>query len=81
MDTKTRRPGEPKPANPPCTGIELLDVRRVARLLDCSARHVFRLSEGGHMPPPLRLGSLVRWSRQALETWIAEGCPSRRSDG
>jgi excisionase family DNA binding protein len=58
---------EPSPA-------QLLDVRAVAALLGCSARHVYRLSDGGQMPRPRRLGALVRWSRQEIETWIADGC-------
>lgn len=54
----------------------LLDVRAVATLLHCSPRHVYRLADAGRMPPPLRLGALVRWQRQILEQWIAAGCPS-----
>jgi excisionase family DNA binding protein len=56
----------------------LLDVRAAATLLGCSARHVYRLSDGGKMPAPRRLGSLVRWSRQELLDWIAGGCLPRR---
>jgi excisionase family DNA binding protein len=52
----------------------LLDVRAVAQLLDCSPRHVYRLSDAGRMPEPVKLGSLVRWSRQTIEEWIAGGC-------
>jgi excisionase family DNA binding protein len=59
----------------------LLDVRAVATLLDCSARHVYRLTDGGLMPPPVKLGALVRWRRQDLEAWLAGGCrPVRRGD-
>jgi excisionase family DNA binding protein len=57
----------------------LIDVRAVAALLDCSPRHVYRLSDGGRMPAPRRLGSLVRWRRQELLDWIAAGCPDRRT--
>jgi excisionase family DNA binding protein len=57
----------------------LLDVAAVARLLHCSERHVYRLADSGKMPPPIRLGSLVRWSRQAVENWISEGCPRVQS--
>ncbi len=64
----------PPPDAPP----RLLDVQAVAALLDCSPRHVYRLSDAGHMPRPLRLGALVRWDRSALEQWIADGCPSQR---
>jgi excisionase family DNA binding protein len=52
----------------------LLDVRAVARLLDCSSRHIYRLSDGGRMPAPLKLGALVRWPRQVITEWIANGC-------
>ncbi|HYV35019.1 MAG TPA: excisionase family DNA-binding protein [Gemmataceae bacterium] len=52
----------------------LLAVEQVAKLLNCSARHVYRLSDAGRMPAPSRLGALVRWNRQAVETWIADGC-------
>jgi excisionase family DNA binding protein len=68
----------PEPAPAPA----LLDVRAVAVLLDCSPRHVYRLADAGHMPPPVRLGALVRWRRQDIETWLAGGCkpcqPARR---
>jgi excisionase family DNA binding protein len=55
---------------------ELLDVGEVAKLLKCSPRHVFRLRDEKKMPPPVRLGVLVRWSRRALLKWISEGCPA-----
>jgi excisionase family DNA binding protein len=53
----------------------LLDVQAVATLLACSARHVYRLADAGRMPPPVKLGALVRWPRRAIEKWIADGCP------
>jgi excisionase family DNA binding protein len=59
----------------------LLDVRAVAQLLDCSVRHVYRLADAGRMPAPLKLGALVRWSRQAIEEWIAGGCKPVRQVG
>jgi excisionase family DNA binding protein len=52
----------------------LLDVQGVAALLDCSPRHVYRLSDSGKMPRPLKLGALVRWSRAAVVDWINAGC-------
>jgi excisionase family DNA binding protein len=54
----------------------LLDVRTVASLLGCSARHVYRLADAGRMPGPVRLGSLVRWNRSEVERWIQDGCPT-----
>jgi len=58
------------------THSRLLDVRAVARLLDCSPRHVYRLSDSDRMPRPVKLGNLVRWNRDAIEEWIEAGCPS-----
>ncbi len=57
----------------------LLDVEGVATLLSVSARHVFRLSDAGRMPRPIKLGGSVRWDRSAIDKWIAESCP--RCDG
>ena len=56
----------------------LIDVQGVAALLNCSARHVYRLADMGRMPRPVKLGALVRWSRVAILDWIAQGCPSCR---
>ena len=59
----------------------MIDVQAVATMLGCSPRHVYRLSDGGRMPRPVRLGSLVRWSRQRIDQWIAAGCPACRDEG
>lgn len=58
---------------------ELLDVGAVAALLDCSRRHVYRLSDAGQMPRPLKLGALVRGRRASILDWIESGCPPVRS--
>lgn len=55
---------------------ELLRVGDVAGLLSCSARHVFRLSDCGKMPGPVKLGALVRWRRAEIMNWLSAGCPS-----
>jgi len=62
---------------PEPSAAQLLDVQTVARLLGCSVRHVYRLADSGDMPRPVRLGALVRWSRQTIEEWIEAGCPRR----
>ena len=57
---------------------ELFDVRAVSELLGgCSTRHVYRLADAGRMPRPIKLGSLVRWRRSELESWINSGCPNQ----
>ncbi|HEV3338727.1 MAG TPA: helix-turn-helix domain-containing protein [Pirellulales bacterium] len=66
-------PADPRPA--------LVDVKAVAALLDCSTRHVRRLSDSGKMPPPIRLGSLLRWRKSDLDAWLAGGCRPVRNTG
>lgn len=58
----------------------LLSVNQVAKLLCCSPRHIYRLSDANKMPQPVRLGTLVRWSRAVIEAWIVEGCQSCRKE-
>ena len=58
---------------------ELLNVRAVAKLLDCSPRHIYRLSDAGRMPKPMKLGQLVRWRRAELMSWLDAGCPPVRT--
>lgn len=57
----------------------LMDAEDVGVFCKCSARHVNRMADAGRMPAPIRLGSLVRWSRTEIEAWIAAGCPSVRT--
>ncbi len=63
-------------AGPDRAPAELLDVSDVAKLLNCSPRHVYRLADAGRMPRPVRLGALVRWRADELRRWIADGCPT-----
>ncbi len=63
----------------PSSRARLLDVTMVAIVLNVSPRHVYRLSDAGRMPRPIKLGGSVRWDRSAIDKWIAEGCP--RCDG
>ena len=58
------------------TSAKLLDVQAVADLLDCSPRHIYRLTDTGRMPGPVKLGTLARWPQRAIEEWILNGCPS-----
>jgi excisionase family DNA binding protein len=74
MTTVVQTPSADSPA-------KLWDVQTVADLCGCSVRHIYRLADAGRMPTPVRLGSLVRWSKTAIEDWIAAGCPSCRKGG
>jgi len=61
---------------------ELLDVGAVAALLGCSKRHIYRLSDAGRMPRPLKVGALVRWRRADVLHWIDDDCrPVRTARG
>ena len=55
----------------------MLTVDQVARVLGCSPRTVRRLTDAGRMPRPVHLGSLIRWPRETIESWISQGCPRR----
>ena len=55
----------------------MLTVHDVAEMLNCSARTVYRMSDSGRMPRPVRFGALVRWPRDAIERWIEDGCPTQ----
>lgn len=57
----------------------LLDVRAVAKMLNCSTRHVCRMAGADQMPSPVRLGTLCRWSRPAINDWISGGCKPVRA--
>ena len=62
------------PPSPGESPMLLLDVRRVAALLGCSPRHVYRLADAGRMPRPLRIGTLVRWQATTLKQWLDNNC-------
>ena len=62
-----------------CFRPTMLTVTGVAKMLACSPRSIYRLADAGRIPPPVRIGGLVRWPRAALEKWIAEGCPVPRN--
>ena len=61
------------------TTATLLNVKEVAEMLGLSERTIYRLSDAGSMPTPVKLGSSVRWRRSELETWIENGCPKGKS--
>jgi excisionase family DNA binding protein len=69
------KPGNTQPAVRP----ELIGADTFAELLDVSTRHIRRLVDAGKCPQPVRLGKCIRWSRAAVERWIADGCPRVRT--
>jgi predicted DNA-binding transcriptional regulator AlpA len=65
--------------SPTAAAAALIDKPAAAALLGVSPRHIDRLRGRRAMPPPVRLGRLVRWSRAELIDWIAAGCPTVRA--
>ena len=56
--------------SPADASAKLLDVAAVADLLGCSQRHVYRLSDAGKMPAPVKLGvagPLVRFVNPRMD--------------
>ena len=49
-----------------------MTVRDVADALGVSERSVWRWSAGSVLPPPVRVGRSVRWSRKTIEQWLAD---------
>jgi excisionase family DNA binding protein len=78
MSTSTSPP-PPLTAAPLRDLAALLNVRAVAALLDCSARHVYRLADAGRMPAPVKLGALIRWRADEIREWIENGCKPTRT--
>ena len=68
------------PTTPDSTQAEtlLLAAGDVAELLAVSRLTIFRWRAAGRLPPPLKIGRVVRWRRLEIETWLAAGCPTCR---
>jgi len=67
-----------------CKG--MVDIEYVAKLFSCTTRTVRRMVANQRIPSPVSLspsrgrGGLVRWNLEALEAWIAAGCPDCRPE-
>jgi predicted DNA-binding transcriptional regulator AlpA len=56
---------------------ELIDVKRLAVMLQKSVSSIFELRSSGRLPDPVRLGGSVRWRRKEIELWVLADCPPR----
>ncbi len=58
---------------------ELIDTHDAARLCGIAERTIWRWSNSGLMPKPIKIGrglrAAVRFRRSELMEWIAAGCP------
>lgn len=57
----------------------LFTVDELAKIINCSPRHVRRMADAGDMPQPRHLGRLVRWDALEIQTWLDNGCPKVRT--
>lgn len=58
----------------------LIPASRVARMLQVSTRTLWRLCAAGKVIGPVKIGRNVRWRRDELMRWIADGCPTQSQD-
>jgi excisionase family DNA binding protein len=49
--------------------IQLLSEKQLAEVLNCSSRHVRRLTSRRGFPKSIRLGRLRRWSKTEVLEW------------
>ena len=54
------------------------DSPAVARVLGVSLRHVRRMDARRAIPGRMTIGRLVRYRRDAVDQWVAAGCPMLR---
>ncbi len=53
----------------------LITAEEFAELMQISVRTLWRLRSAGQVPEPVRIGGTVRWNRERVLDWIADGCP------
>lgn len=54
----------------------LLTVQELSRELRISVRQLWTMTSRGTLPPPVRIGRVVRWKVQDIENWVASDCPA-----
>jgi excisionase family DNA binding protein len=67
MATETRLPEHSAGAK---LDAALYTVGDLARLAQCSERHIWRLIDLGRIPGVIRIGRLVRISRKLADAWL-----------
>ena len=55
--------------------MKLLNIKQVATLLSVSRRTVEYWQSSGRLPGFVRLYGNRRWRSDAIENWLAAGCP------
>ena len=63
------------PQSAPATPSLLIDIRKLAVLLNRSVASLERDQSAGRLPKPVRLGGSRQWRRAEIVTWVEAGCP------
>lgn len=53
----------------------LATAKDVSVMMNLSVRSIWRMRNANKMPAPIRLQRAVRWNREEIRQWIADGCP------
>ena len=53
-------------------------AQQIATMLNVGIATVWRWRDAGKLPSPVKIGAIVRWRRDDIERWIADGCPDMR---
>ena len=61
-------------------GGSLLDINDLARRLKVSKGTIHNYIKAERIPPPIRLGSQLRWRPKDIDTWIEAGMPEGSGD-
>lgn len=60
-------PVQPARTAPDC---EMLTAADVARMLAIGERSVWRKSQDGRLPPPIKIGGSTRWTKSSIRDWM-----------
>ena len=59
------------------SGLQPIDVERLARITGLSKPTLWRHHEAGLIPAGMKIGRAVRWRLLDITRWIESGCPHR----
>lgn len=65
---------------PADTSEQMLTKKEVADLIKATTRHVEKMVAAGKMPRPMYIGKSVRWKKDTVQNWLAQGCPSQQEE-
>ncbi|MHB1170648.1 MAG: helix-turn-helix transcriptional regulator [Longimicrobiales bacterium] len=50
---------------------------QIGLILQIRTEEIYRMGARGEIPGRIRLGGRTRWLADAVETWLADGCPAQ----